>query len=373
MKKILFIINVDWFFISHFLPVAKKALQEGYEVHLACGFTDKQAMLEDLGIKIHPLKISRSGTTVTHEIALIKEIYTVLKTVRPDIVEFFTIKPLLYGGIVSHFTKVKRKVFYITGLGYIFTKKGLKGSLIKTVVKFLYRFALWGKDVAVITENIYDKQLIQDLNVLRDKNLHILKGAGVDLSNYKYLQEPKQKPLQIAMASRLLRDKGVFEFIAAAKEILNDGYDAEFILYGDIDIYNPASLTVEEVKRIEQENYVKVFGFCSDISKAFQKANIVVLPSYREGLPKVLIEAAACGRAVVTTDVPGCKDAIIPNKTGLLCQVKDAHSLALAIKKLLDDPARRDAMAREGRLLAEREFDINKILQQHFSVYGENK
>ena len=370
MKKLLFVINVDWFFVSHFLPVAQKALQKGYEVHLACAFTDKEQELQALGIQTYSLDISRSGITLSKELYVIKQIYQILKEVDPMVVEFFTIKPILYGGIVSHFTKVERKVFYITGLGYIFIKKGLKGIVIKTIVKALYRLALFGKSVKVITENSYDARLVKSLGV-EEKNIYIIKGAGVDLHQYPYVEETITEPLQIVMASRLLKDKGVSEFVSAAKEILEGGYNVKFLLYGDIDTNNPASLTLQEVEAIKKEGCVTIAGFCDDITMAFQQAHIIVLPSYREGFPKVLIEAAACGRAVVTTDVPGCRDAIIPNETGLLCKVKDVHSLATNIKTLLENSLMRHSMAKKGRILAEKEYDINKVLQEHFKVYGD--
>ena len=368
MKKILYIINVDWFFISHFLPIGKEALKKGFEVHLACGITDKKEYLDSLGFIVHPLSITRSGTTIKNELKTIVEIYKIIKAINPNILEFFTIKPVLYGGIVSRFLSVPKKVFYITGLGYVFITKGLKGFIIRNLVKTFYSFAITGKNNSIITENIHDKKLINKLNGVNENQVKIIKGAGVDLTEYKYIEENNQN-ITVSMACRLLRDKGVFEYIEAARMLKQNFPNVKFELYGDIDVHNPASLTINDIEKIKKNGFVKIFGFNSDISSIFSNSNIVVLPSYREGLPKVLIEAAACGRAVVTTDVPGCRDAIEPNHTGLLCKVRDSKSLADTIEKLILDKDLRNRMGKEGRKLAEKEFDIKKVVEKHFKIY----
>lgn len=368
MRKILFIINVDWFFISHFLPMANAAIKKEYEVHIACGMTDKKEYLENLGFIVHPLLISRSGTLLKNELKTIIEIYKIIKVVNPNILEFFTIKPVLYGGIISRFFSIERKIFYITGLGYIFIAKGLKGFIVKNIIKNIYKLAISGKNNAVITENIFDKGLIESLNSIKKNQIKIIRGAGVNLNEYKYKAE-NNKTVKISMACRLLKDKGVLEYIEAAKILKQKFPNVEFELYGDIDIDNPASLTQQEVEDIKKNGFVNVYGFSRDIASVFNNSNIIVLPSYREGLPKVLIEAAACGRAVVTTDVPGCRDAIEPNITGLLCKVRDANSLATAIEKLILDKELRNSMGKAGRKLAENEFDIKKVVEKHFEIY----
>lgn len=371
MKKILYVINVDWFFISHFLPVGLEAIKRDYEVHIICGVTDKKEYLERLGFIVHPLFISRSGTSAKNEIKTIIEMYKIIKSINPQILEFFTIKPVLYGGIVSRFLKISKKVFYITGLGYIFIAKGLKGFIVRNIVKTLYKLAISGETNSIITENIYDRELINSLNAVSDNQIRIIRGAGADLSKYFYIQENNEN-IKVSMACRLLKDKGVFEYIDAAKILKQKLPNVEFELYGDIDTHNPASLISTDIEKIKNDGFVKVYGFSSDISKVFSDSNIIVLPSYREGLPKVLIEAAACGRAVVTTDVPGCRDAIEANVTGLLCEVKNSKSLAEQIEKLLLNNELRNNMGKAGRELAQKEFDINKVIEKHFEIYEGN-
>ncbi|WP_428737637.1 glycosyltransferase family 4 protein [Sulfurimonas sp.] len=368
MKKILYIINVDWFFISHFLPIGLEGLQRGYEVHIACGITDKKEYLESLGFIVHPLQLSRSGTSIKTELKTMIEVYKIIKDTQAHILELLTIKPILYGGIASRFLKIPKKVFYITGLGYVFIAKGFKGFIIRNIVKTMYKLAISGENNSIITENIFDKGLIESLNTVQEKQITIIRGAGVDIQKYKFIQEDTSK-VTVAMACRLLKDKGVMEYIQAAKKLKLDGFDVSFELYGDVDHFNPATLTNDDLIQIKTEGFVKVHGFSSDISGVFSKANIVVLPSYREGLPKVLLEAAACGRAIVTTDVPGCRDAIEPNVTGLLCKVKDVNSLADTMKQLILDDALRIQMGQAGRDLAQKEFDIAKVVQKHFKLY----
>lgn len=364
-KKILFVVNVDWFFISHRLPLALEALKRGYEVHLACGITDKKEYLESLGVKVHPLNLSRSGTGINGEIKAFIEIYNVVKDISPDVAHFVTIKPVLYGGIASRFLNIHKKVFSISGLGFIFIKQGLKATLVRTVVKTMYRFALGGKNSHVIVQNPDDKKVVESIS---NVPICLVRGSGVNLSQYEYKKENNEN-IKVSMACRLLKDKGVFEYIEATKILKQKLSNVEFELYGDVDIHNPASLTNDDVAKIKKDGFVKIYGFSSDIAKVFSDSNIVVLPSYREGLPKVLIEAAACGRAVVTTDVPGCRDAIEPNITGLLCKVKDSKSLASMIEKLITDNSLRNKMGKAGRELAENEFDIKKVVERHFEIY----
>lgn len=368
-KKILFVVNVDWFFISHRLPLALEALEKGYEVHIACGITDKKEYLESLSLKVHPLNISRSGTGIKEEIKVFLEIYKILRKIKPDIAHFVTIKPVLYGGIASRFLNITKKVFSISGLGFIFIKQGFKASIIRMLIKTMYRFALAGKNSHVIVQNPDDKGMV---NSIVEVPITLIRGSGVNLSQYNYIEE-NNETIKVSMACRLLKDKGVFEYIEASKVLKNKYAHVEFELYGDIDTHNPASLTFVDIENIKKEDFVKVYGFSNDIAKVFSNSNIVVLPSYREGLPKVLIEAAACGRAVVTTDVPGCRDAIEINSTGVLCEVKNPKSLAEQIEKLILDEELRTNMGKAGRELAEKEFDINKVIEKHFEIYEESR
>lgn len=368
-KKLLFVVNVDWFFVSHRLPIALAAQQQGYEIHLACGFTDQTAYLSNLGFKLHPLELSRSGTRLWDELGTFKNIYTVLKKVKPDIAHFVTIKPVLYGGLASRLLGIRQRVASIAGLGYIFIARGIKATLLRFFVSLMYRLALRSSKTKVIFQNPDDKQLLLDMGAITPEQVVMIRGSGVDLSRYQMQAEPEGIPV-VMLVARLLIDKGVLEFVEAAKKLNEQSLTVRMVLVGDADDGNPKSVSVEQIKQWVEQGIIEHWGYQKDINTTMAKANIVVLPSYREGLPKCLIEAAACGRAVITTDVPGCRDAITPEVTGLLVPVKEVTGLAQAIARLVDDAALRQQMAAAGRSLAEQAFDIRKVVATHLDIYN---
>lgn len=367
-KKLLFIVNVDWFFVSHRLPIALAALQDGYEVHLGAALTGKEYALRRAGIMVHELPISRSATNLFTELLTLRAIFSLVREVKPDIVHLVSSKPVLYGGLVARISKVPAVVASVSGLGFVFIASGFKNWLIRSTVSLLYRLAFGKNNLRVIFQNPDDRDTLLRLGGVARERALIIPGSGVDLAEYPALPESDGVPV-VAMASRLLWDKGVGEFVAAARLLKHKGVNARFQLIGDPDPYNPASVPSEILASWRTDQVVELPGFRSDIAQLFSSAHLVVLPSYREGLPKVLIEAAACGRAVVTTDVPGCRDAIIPGKTGLLVPVRDPQALADAMQKLLENPTERQAMGQAGRRLAEEAFDIRRIVDKHLAIY----
>ena len=220
----------------------------------------------------------------------------------------------------------------------------------------------------VITQNKDDAKLLSTWVSVEKKKIKLIKGSGVHINNYLNIDENLKIPV-VCFASRLLIDKGVTEFISAAKLLINKGIKCKFYLAGDIDIQNPSSLDNSDLINLKKEGFVKVLGYKKNIPKLFSRSSIICLPSYREGFPKTLMEAAAAKRAVITTDVPGCKDAVIVNKTGLIVPVKDSNSLAEAIQVLILNPSKRKKMGREGRKLAEKEFDIKNIVLENINIY----
>lgn len=370
-KKLLFVVNVDWFFVSHRLPIALQSMKEGYEVHLVCAITDKGDYLKELGIIVHPLAFSRSGKSINNEVVTAIKLYRLIKLIKPDLLHLITIKPVLYGGIIARLANVPSVVSAISGLGFLFVQRaGLSAKLFRSAILVLYRLAMGHANQRVIFQNPIDRDaLIDSGGVIKDK-VRMIRGSGVNLSDYPMISEIKGIPV-IVMASRLLRDKGVIEFIEAARILKSNGVDACFQIAGEPDLGNPESVAMEQVKSWQNEDLVEFLGYRADISHIFSQAHIIVLPSYREGFPKVLIEAAACGRAVVTTDVPGCRDAIVPNVTGLLVPPRDAEALAQAVEKLILDEALRQQMGKDGRNLAELEFGIEKVVANHLFIYQE--
>jgi glycosyltransferase involved in cell wall biosynthesis len=367
MKKLLFIVNIDWFFISHRLPIALASIKKGFEVHIACAITDKKELLEYYGIIVHPLELSRSGVGVINELKTLRKIYTIIKSVKPDIAHGITIKPVLYGGIVARLLKVPVRVSSISGLGYVFIAQGLKAKILRFIVSVLYRSAMKNSK-AIIFQNRSDSDILTKLGAVNAKQAVFIRGSGVDLTQYSATSEPVGD-LVVMLVARLLVDKGVMEFVEAAKIIRLQRSDIRMVLVGDTDLYNPKSVSPVQIKKWVEKGIVEHWGYSHNVEKVIEKSNIMVLPSYREGLPKVLIEAAACGRAVVTTDVPGCRDAIEPNETGLLVDVKSAGSLVGGILKLTNDSDLRHKFAKNARKLAERAFNIDDVISIHLSIY----
>lgn len=370
LMKLLFIVNVDWFFISHRLPIALAAIKQGYEVHIACGITDRKSELEALGIIVHPLSISRSGTSLFKELKVIKEMNLVVKQVTPDTVHLVTIKGAIYGGLVTRFKKVNVRVASISGLGFVFIDKSIKAGILRFLVTKLYRIALNSSNTRVIFQNENDKNIFIENKIIEPKQSLIVRGSGVDLVTYRYLPEPEGEKV-IMFLARLLKDKGLVEFCDAAVALKKSGFKGRFVLVGDIDLHNPNSLSQEELNNYISSGHIEHWGFTIDAAETIAKSHIMVLPSYREGLPKSLIEAAACGRAVITTDVPGCRDAITPNETGILIPVKSSEAIIHAIQILCDKDEIRMKMGKKGRALAESCFDIADVIETHLKLYKE--
>ena len=370
MKKLLFIVNTDWFFLSHRLPIAVEAIKRGYEVHLATTVTDKLDILKSHSIKVHPVEINRSGLNPFSDVRVLFSLYRIIAVLQPQIVHLVTIKPVIFGGIAARFAKVPGVVAAISGLGFVFTDRGFKVLMTRFVVAKLYRFALGRNNLCVIFQNPDDCTMLRRATGLTFKQGVVIRGSGVALNEYSVKPLPIGTPI-VLMVARLLRDKGVEEFVAAAQILKQRGVDVRFQLAGDLDPGNPSTITSNEISLWLQEGTVEVLGYRDDVADIFSQAHLVVLPSYREGLPKVLIEAAACGRAVVTTDVPGCRDAIIPDETGVLVPPRNAVALADAIERLITDPEQLLRMGHAGRELAERDFAIEKIVDQHLQIYRE--
>ena len=371
MEKILFVVNVDWFFLSHRLPIALEAQRQGYQVHIATGLTDKLDELQRHGLVVHPLALDRSSAGLGNAWRTMVELWKVFRAVRPDVVHLVTIKPVLLGGLVVRMAGVPAVVVAVSGLGFVFIARGATAVVRRWLVGALYRLALGHRNLKVIFQNPDDQAGLSKLAHLPDSKVEMIRGSGVDLTQYGHTPLPLGVPV-VLLAARLLADKGVREFVEAARLLKQQGVSARFCLVGTVDPANPTSLTDAELAQLASEGVVELWGHRSDMPRVLAAAQVVVLPSYYgEGLPKVLIEAAACGRAVVTTDHPGCRDAIDPGVTGVLVPVRNAEALADALKGLINDPARCQAMGNAGRALAESAFDVRQVVAAHLRIYQE--
>lgn len=368
-RSLLFVVNDAAFFISHRLDIALGAQKAGYSVKVATMPGPSVSKIKDLGFEHHSVPLSRSGRNPAGEALAFLSILKLLWRVKPDVLHLVTIKPVLYGGLAARLAPVRGVVCAVSGLGFVFMTKGVKAGVLRGMVKTLYRLAFGKRNLRVIFQNPDDRDVLLQMKAVSSSQVELIRGSGVDLSLFRVKPEPQGVPV-VCFAARLLNDKGIREFIEAARLLRSRGVVARFVVAGDIDPGNPTSATKQDLEQWRAEGAVELLGFQHDVAQFFSTVNLVVLPSYREGLPKVLVEAAAAGRAVVTTDVPGCRDAIDPDVTGLLVALKNVESLATAIERLIIDAQLRQAMGKAGRVLAEHEFGIEKIVQQHLDIYA---
>jgi glycosyltransferase involved in cell wall biosynthesis len=368
--KILFVVNAPEFFLSHRLPIALAAREAGYDVHVATAGGGAVREIRHLGLVHHTVAIARSGQNPLAELSSIIGLYRLFRELKPDLVHLITIKPVLYGGIAARLSGVPAVAAAVSGLGTVFVAQSVAARARRALVSWLYRLAFSHQRLAVIFQNPDDRDGLLAIGALEKYQVRMIRGSGVNLVEYPFVPEPEGTPVVI-MAARLLRDKGVYEFVEAARLLKSRGVEVVMRLIGAPDPGNPTSVEQAELDGWSAEGIVALPGYRSDIAQQYAAANIVCLPSYREGLPKGLVEAAACGRAVVTADVPGCRDAIEPDVTGVLVQVKSAPSLADALQALIEEPERRMRMGKAGRELAERAFSIDLIVEEHLAIYKE--
>jgi glycosyltransferase involved in cell wall biosynthesis len=371
-QRLMLVVNDLRYFISHRLPIAQAALKSGLDVHVAYGELGgaEVGALNALGLTLHFVPIQRGGTNPFADLRSVILLWTLFRRVRPDLVHLVTIKPVLYGGIAARLARVPAVVSAMAGLGFVFIEQGgVKAAVLRRVIKPLFGWALGHPHQTLIFQNPDDRDRVLAMTKVSLQQVRLIRGSGIDLKTSTLVSEPEGIPI-VAMASRLLRDKGVLEFVDSARLLRKRGVSARFWLIGEPDLANPASVTPEEVAAWQAEGVVECLGHRKDVPSLYAQAHIVTLPSYYgEGLPKSLIEATACGRAVVTTDMPGCRDAIVPDVSGLLVPPRDAVALADALERLVQDSDLRQSMGQSGRALAEREFGIAKVVAAHLQIY----
>ncbi len=372
MPKFFLAVNVDWFFLSHRLPIALEALKRGYEVTIFTIDTGRKAEIESYGLRCISLPTSRSGTNIWQELKVIALFWRYYKKEKPDIIHHVAIKPVTYGSIVCRFLNIKNVTNALSGMGFLFANPE-KVSLTRRILLFLFKIAFKNPSLKFIFQNEDDLSIVVQSGVVDKKQCHIIKGSGVSLSEFSYTPEPNNDKVRFTLPARMLTDKGIAEFVKAA-EIVSMKYPnkAEFILAGAIDMGNKAGIPETQVRAWEQLGFVQYIGFQTDMVKVVKEANVIVLPSYREGLPKSLIEACAIGRSIVTTDVTGCRDVVTEGVNGFIVPAKDVENLAIAMEKLLINKELRFEMGKRGRIIAEKEFSIEGVIEKTFNIYSIN-
>lgn len=355
------------FFLSHRAAIAAAAAADGYSIAVACPTDAESILLGERGFRHIALPLDRSGMSPLAELRTLISLCGIFRHERPVIAHLITAKAALHGGLAARFTHTP-SITAVTGLGFLFMRSTARVRLIQNLLLHAYRLGLRRRDNHFIFQNDDDRQAFSRFGLLDRSEATILPGSGVDLQAIRYTPMPCGIP-QVLMPCRMLRDKGVDEFVAAATILKSRGAQARFCLLGDPDPENPASLSRDELMAINSAGVVEWRPFTADIGSALADASIVALPSYREGFPKTLIDAAAAGRPMVTTDVPGCRDAVRDAETGLICLARDARSLADALGVLIDQPALREQMSVAARADAELRFDIADTIRTHLALY----
>lgn len=366
-KRLLYFVTEDWYFCSHRLPLAVAARDAGFDVTVVTRVREHGEFIRAAGLSLMPFEIARSGMNPLREIATLWRLISLYRRVKPDVVHHVAIKPVLYGSIAACLARVPGVINALAGMGWLFTSVGSGARLIKLGVRVALRRSL-AHGIALV-QNPDDAELLVRLGVPRG-NVRRVAGSGVDLARFRPAAEPGGIPV-IVLPARLLWDKGVGEFVEAARMLRSRGVDAHFVLVGEPDPANPASISTEQVAEWVRDGVVKHVGWLNDMPSVFAQAHIVCLPSYREGLPKSLIEAAASGRPIVTTNVPGCREVVEEGVQGLCVPPRDANALADALAKLIADPTLRARMGEAARKRAEMEFGLDAVIDQTLALYRE--
>ena len=374
MKLVLFA-NTDWYLYNFRRSLALALREAGHEVLLLSPGGPYGARLQELGLRWEPVPMDRRSLNPLREVALLWHLWRLLRRERPALVHGFTIKCAVYGSLAARLAGVPGRVSAVTGLGYVFTSDDAKARWLRPLVRGLMRLALGGKRARLILQNPDDVTLFERARLVDPQDIRLIPGSGVDCVRFAPRADAHTialgQPLRVLLPARLLWDKGLAEFVDAAHRLRAQGRTLEFLLAGTPDPGNPAAAPETMVQGWVDEGVLQWLGHVDDMPALFRSVDMVVLPSYREGLPKGLIEAAACGLPLVTTDVPGCREVVTDGENGLRVPVRDAGALAAAIARLQDDPVLAQRLGAAARQRALDEFDERIVIDRTMAVYRE--
>jgi glycosyltransferase involved in cell wall biosynthesis len=369
--RLLLLITEDWYFWSHRLDLARAARNAGWEILVATRVHHHGKLIEEEGFRLLPIKLARSNRRSPHEFVTIFELIKLYRRERPDLVQHVALKPILYGSVAAWVAATPAVVNAFAGLGYAFMGSGAKKRLLRGLVSAALRWALALPQSRVVVQNEDDAAELVESRIVRDtRRVRIIRGVGVDTEKFVPPVAENSEPM-IVLAGRMLWDKGIREFVEAAQLLRTAGIPARCVLVGMVDRENPAAISEAQLRAWQQDGLIEWWGHRDDMPTILASAQMVVLPSYREGLPKVLLEAAACGRPLVATDVPGCREVVKDGVNGLLVPSHDAASLGRAIARLLQDSPLRRRMGMCSRQLVLNEFTVAKITQNMLDLYAE--
>ncbi len=364
--KILMFANTDWYLYNFRLAQARALCERGDELVLLSPDGSYGPRMCALGFRWLPFPLARRSLNPLAGIQTVFRLLRLYRQEKPDLVHHFTVKCVLYGSLASHLLGIRSIVNSVTGLGYVFMAEGGARRWLRGLIEFSYRLLL--RHTWVIFQNPDDRAVFLKSRLAVPGRSALIRGSGVDIQRFFPRPEPEGLPLVI-LPARLLWDKGVGEFVAAARSLQTRGVRARFALVGDSDDQNPASVHPSQLQAWEKEAVIEWWGWKDNMDEVYAQSSIVCLPSYREGLPKTLIEAAACGRPIVTSDVPGCREVVRHGENGLLVPVRDSGALAEALFDLLKNPTLRSEMGIHSRAIAEKEFSVELVISQTFALY----
>lgn len=369
-KRILFVISEDWALISHRLHLVEYAIAKGFEVGLATRITKYENILEEKGVKLFRWNLERRSLNPIREVYSVFNLNRILRVFKPDIIHAVAQKPIIYAGFANKFSYKSSLIANLGGIGYVFTSESCKAKLLKPIVIFLLKYVLSGNKTRLILQNNDNINTIKKLNIIQNNYIRLVKGAGVEIEKFLPSSIPKGIPIVI-LPGRMLRDKGVFEFSRVAQKINSKVRKALFVIVGEIDKHNPETLHQYHIDNWVESGILEHWGRREDMEKVYAKTSIVCLPSYNEGLPKVLIEAASCGRPIIAFDVPGCREVIEHGLNGFLINFRDENQLEKYLTKLIDNKKLCEQMGKNGRKIVENKFSSQIINNQTFSIWKE--
>ena len=366
--KIIFVDNSVNSFRHDRMELCYAARKMGLEVHVAAPPGPAASEITKEGFFFHEIPMSRNGTSIWQEPATIFALFRLYRRLRPGLVHHFRLKPVLHGSLAASLAGVPAVVNTLTGLGHVFTEPSRRNALLRKLISTGCKRAFRHRNLRVVFQNPDDRAVFIRDRIVPGDQTTVIKGSGVDISMFGFSPEPEGTPV-VLLASRMLWDKGIAQFVEAAQILKAEGIQARFVLVGSLDPENPAAISAEQLQAWKENGGVEWWGLRKDMPAVLAQSHIVCLPSYREGIPRILIEAAACGRPIVTTDAPGCRELVRPGENGLIVPVQDTHALAAALRTLIENPEMRKAMGHYNRGLAVQEFDLELVVSRYKMVY----
>ena len=371
-KKILYVDNRVEYVISHRIPWLRGARDAGFDVHvttLTTGKAEDEARIAEAGFTYHSISDHKRSNNPLWEAQLIARLYKLYKKLNPVLVHHITLRSMLYGGAANRLACGSKVVNGVTGLGYLFSGPGLKLRLLRRFMLQAVR-ALTREDHAFIFQNPDDERLFRDHDVIGPASSIVIRGSGVDVDRFTQSPEPLEARV-ILFPARMLWHKGVQEFVDAARRVkAEESTEVRFVMVGGIDSDNPAGVPARQLKQWEKEGIIEWWEYQESMPDVFAQSHVVCLPSmYREGVPKVLIEAASCGRPIVTTDMPGCREIVRDKENGYLVPPGDSEAVAEAVSRLIQNDKLRSRMGNRGRKLVQEEFSVESVVTSTVDVY----